>query len=245
MDPKGTPEAAEHEALLWQRLRTSGGADIRGQLIRMHARLARGAAHDVHAKVRSLGIEFGDLSQSAAKGLIEAVDRFDPAEGVNFAAFARKRIRGSILNDLHKESELAAQLAFRKEMVRERAKSVEEKTDDVFADLVQTALGLAVGFMLEGSAMFASQKAERSEEEAYSKANELRYLRQELRRLVDLLPESEKFVIRLHYLEGESFTEIAKKMKLTKSRISQLHTGGLKALLKKRRNNASIDILLD
>lgn len=242
MESKVTPEETEREIALWQRLRTTGGADIRDQLIKMHARLARGAAHDVHVKVRSLGVEFNDLSQSAAKGLIEAVDRFDPTEGVNFAAFARKRIRGSILNDLHKESELTAQLAFRKSVVRERADSVDSKTADAFADLVQAALGLAVGFMLEGSSMFSSDAAERSEEETYGKANEIRHLREELRRLVDVLPNAEKHVIRLHYFEGEPFTEIAKRLKLTKSRVSQLHKAGVAALLKKRRNSTSLDI---
>lgn len=242
MASKGTPEQTEQETALWQRLRTTGGADIRDQLIRMHSRLARGAAHDIHVKVRSLGVEFKDLSQSAAKGLIEAVDRFDPTEGVHFAAFARKRIRGSILNDLHKESELTAQLAFRKEVVRERAQSVDAKTGDAFTDLVQAALGLAVGFMLEGSSMFSSDATERSEEEAYGKANELRHLREELRRLVDHLPDAERRVIRLHYFEDKSFTEIAKQLKLTKPRISQLHKAALASLLKKRRNSVSLDV---
>ena len=41
-----------------------------------------------------------DLVSAGTVGLIDAVDRFDPARGVPFEAFARKRVRGAIIDEL-------------------------------------------------------------------------------------------------------------------------------------------------
>ena len=59
---------------------------------------------------------------------------------------------------------------------------------------------------------------------------------------MDLLPESERLVIKHHYLENHSFTDIAKKLKLTKARVSQLHKSGLSTLRKKRKSRESLDV---
>jgi RNA polymerase sporulation-specific sigma factor len=44
-----------------------------------------------------------DMIQEGTVGLIEAVERFDRARGVRFSTFATYRIRGRILNALHRD----------------------------------------------------------------------------------------------------------------------------------------------
>lgn len=44
-----------------------------------------------------------DMIQEGTVGLIEAVERYDPDRGVRFSTFATYRIRGRILNALHRE----------------------------------------------------------------------------------------------------------------------------------------------
>ncbi|NDI18939.1 MAG: sigma-70 family RNA polymerase sigma factor [Actinobacteria bacterium] len=45
-------------------------------------------------------VDTGDLISAGVFGLMNAIDRFDPAQGVKFETYAIPRIRGSILDSL-------------------------------------------------------------------------------------------------------------------------------------------------
>ena len=49
-----------------------------------------------------------DMIQEGTVGLIEAAERYDPARGARFSTYAAYRIRGRILNALHRERAPAA-----------------------------------------------------------------------------------------------------------------------------------------
>ncbi len=73
-------------------LRRTGERRIRNELVEDHRRLADLIARRYTAR----GVPAADLRQVAAIGLINAVDRFDPAMGVRFATFAGRTIEGEI-----------------------------------------------------------------------------------------------------------------------------------------------------
>jgi RNA polymerase sigma factor (sigma-70 family) len=60
-------------------------------LVRSIARRMRGSG---------LPVEEDDLVSAGTIGLIEAVDRFEPDRGVPFAAFAHRRIRGAMIDEI-------------------------------------------------------------------------------------------------------------------------------------------------
>lgn len=70
----------------------SGSPDLRDRLVQRHLPLAKRIAR----RYARRGIPFEDLYQVASLGLIHAVDRFDPARGVPFDAFAAPTIVGEI-----------------------------------------------------------------------------------------------------------------------------------------------------
>jgi RNA polymerase sigma-B factor len=76
---------------LWRR-RMAGDQAARDELIRRHLPLARKLA----ARYRSRNEPFDDLVQVANVGLVIAVDRYDPARGRPFRAFAIPTILGEL-----------------------------------------------------------------------------------------------------------------------------------------------------
>lgn len=71
-------------------------ADARRRLIELHLPLVRSVAR----RFASRGEHLDDLAQVGAVGLIKAVDRFDPARGTSFAAYAVPTIAGEIRRHL-------------------------------------------------------------------------------------------------------------------------------------------------
>lgn len=70
----------------------SGSPDLRDRLVRRHLPLAKRVA----SRFARRGVPFEDLYQVASIGLIQAVERFDPARGIPFPAFAAPTIVGEI-----------------------------------------------------------------------------------------------------------------------------------------------------
>jgi len=88
-------DPAEVEAKLLKAA-ARGDEGARRRLVAAHLPLVRGVA----ARYESLGLPFDDLVQEGCVGLLEAIDRWDPARGVPFEAFARFRVRAAIRDAL-------------------------------------------------------------------------------------------------------------------------------------------------
>lgn len=85
-------------AEVWARCK-SGDEAARGELIELYSAMpARIARRLYPAGVSAIGAD--DLVSAGMIGLIDAVDRYEPARGVPFEAYAVLRIRGAILDEL-------------------------------------------------------------------------------------------------------------------------------------------------
>jgi RNA polymerase sigma factor FliA len=105
------PDGDSDEARLWAKFIRDRDVSTRNRLIEQYLPLCRTIAGAVYAKRGGLEVEFLDYMQFATLGLIEAVQRFDPALGFAFSTYASPRIRGSILNNLEPLSEQYTQIA--------------------------------------------------------------------------------------------------------------------------------------
>jgi len=234
---------AGEETSLWQSMASDAQGAARLRLIEIHLPYARIVAARMYSHRRHDEIEFGDYMQLATVGLIESVDRFDPSHGAAFRTFAGHRIHGAILNGLETLTEKQQQIACRQRMARERMRSLEEKDDaaeDLFERLARIAVGLALGYLLEGSGMY--REAEQPAPDTGYRSIELRQLQHRVQALVESLPERERRIIRYHYMQQVPFETIAHMLGVTKGRVSQLHRRAMEQLREETRKVRRCDI---
>lgn len=219
------------EASLWRRFRYEREARCREQIFTRYRGLARSiAVRQLRARPRN-GVELNDMEQFAYEGLLVAIDRFDPLRGIPFGAFARRRILGSIADGAARMNEIDAQYSYRRRVEAERLRSIaaEGGKTGALGALADLAAGLAIGLILEGTSLIEPEDGADRRPNAYESLA-WRQLQAQLTQEIDRLPEREAAIIRQHYENGVSFTQIAKLLDLSKGRVSQLHANALAKL---------------
>jgi len=205
---------------------------------------ARALAAKSYARRYSDEFEFSEYFQFAAIGLLEAVERFDPDHAVGFPTFATSRINGAILDGIERLSERQQQAFERQRILAGRAESISNSDDrsrnEIFKRLAEIAIGLAVGYLLEGSTMYVADDSP-VYETGYTRI-ELRQLQDRVRALVESLPERERLIIKYHYLHHLRFETIAEMFSISKGRVSQLHKRALDLLRKAANEVASCNV---
>jgi RNA polymerase sigma factor for flagellar operon FliA len=210
----------------------------RAAMLDTYTSFARMLAAKTYSQRTSRELPFADYLQFAMVGLLEAIDRFDPNRGVKFESFAGPRIQGAILDGVESLSEVQKQVAVRHRMLRERQSSLADGNpvgaESALEQLAALAIGLALGFALEDSGIYAC--GERVSRETPYSGLEMRQTRLQLQALVQRLPAPERTVVHRHYFQQVPLSEIAESMSLTPGRISQLHKAALDRLRSWRLN---------
>lgn len=248
--------AVSPEASLWQRLRESGDAGARAQLLQLHLPYARVLAATLYARRFHDEVEFDDYLQYASVGMLEAMERFDPARGVQFRTFAARRMHGAILSGIERLTEKQQQIAARqrlrairlqdtKEMAAEQAgcdPSDAQSPEILMKFVSDVGIGLALCWMLEGTAMV--DRPDAGVAEPFYRSAALKQLRERLVQAIEALPPQERLVVRTHYLQEVPFEQIATQLALTKGRISQIHKKALQRLRAEVRDHAEWNLSL-
>lgn len=226
---------AERE--LWEQLRGARPEPARQALFRKYQPLARRVAWRFMRDDPATPVEFGELLQLASVGLLEAIERYSPERSVPFRYYCPRRIAGAIADGVAKLSEVNSQISTVRRIKRERTRSLAQDRVqpadlagklDLIGDI---AAELALGLMLEGSALYLEDERDTAPD-AYETLAWAQALRQ-VRSALETLPERDRMIIGWHYLDGLPFDEIARLYGLSKGRISQIHKAAL-ALLRKR-----------
>jgi RNA polymerase sigma factor for flagellar operon FliA len=237
LDEAKPADALSEEDAAWQHYAHTRDPALRLQLIDTYLPFARMIAAKLYARRQGLEAPFEDYLHNAVLALIQSIDRFDPALGARFKTFAQYRIEGHIFNELPNMSEQHAQVGLINRLRKERIDSLSgnrvrnKKSKDkesLFEEMTELAVGLGIAYMLEGSNMYCDD--EQTDDHDGYQIHAVRELRELLKKLVELLPEKEKAVIKFHYFFDLGMEEIGRELKLTKGRISQLHKQALKRL---------------
>lgn len=230
---------------LWDEYTGTRADAARNALVLAYAGYARMMAAKMFAGRSYTSLEFEEYLQYAQLGLMESIERFDPSRGIRFETFAAARINGAMLSGIEKSSEIQEQIAARRRVLVERAALLGAvpapvAAHDVFGRLAELAIGLAVGFMLEGSGMHQAEERETPEKGYHGIV--FRQLKLRLGELVAELPERQRQVVSGHYLENLPFETLATRMQLTKGRISQLHREALTKLRQGLKDADAMDL---
>jgi RNA polymerase sigma factor for flagellar operon FliA len=223
--------AADEDAL-WSAFVAQRRHDQREALARFYLPFAKQLAAKLYAGRTVAEVEFADYYQHAVIGLLEAIDRYDSTIGCGFKSYAQHRIRGAVLTAAEKLTERSEQIAFKREVARERAYSLktiiaDADRRDAFEEMVDVAIGLAIGFLLQDSGMYRREEGAALD---YYGSDELVAAAERMQEMLAVLTPGERAVVEYHYIEEMRFTVIADILKVTRGRISQLHASAIQKL---------------
>jgi RNA polymerase sigma factor (sigma-70 family) len=185
---------------------------------------------------RSTGVNWEDLRQDGAIGLIKAIARFDPGQGVPFEAFAKHYIRGAILDS----PELTRSLARRQEEIYRKIKRMENELTKTLQRIptieeIAEKTDLTVEQILNAiDARYVAFAGELPDTEELLSSNMIETPQPDrtilLLELLSRLSPKEKTIIQLYYWEGQPPDEIAQTLGLKASNITKIRQRAIKKL---------------
>lgn len=227
-----------HKTKAYQTVSTASERDV---LITSHLSKVKYIADRMAAKLPP-SVEWDDLYGAGVIGLIDAVERFDASRGIAFTTFAEMRVRGAILDNLRSLDWASRNTRKRsREIQAAYAKIEQEKGSSATEEEVAAHLKISLSELRENLQDLRSLSVldldEKDEETGLnvidgvkdSSANALEELedkqvRKNLAKAIDKLPERERQVIALYYLEELNMKEIGEVLGVSESRVSQLRT---------------------
>ena len=235
---------------LWRAYRAERTRDQRDRLILHYSPLVKYVAGRVGVGLPQ-NVEQSDLVSYGIFGLIDAIEKFDPDRGFKFETYAISRIKGAILDELRsidwvprsvRAKGRAVERAFSKlESTLHRSPTeaelatelgyTEAQLQQILGQLSLTGIA-ALDEMLGDRADAATLGDTIADQAAGPGALvELREMRTYLAEAIERMPEREKIVLTLYYFENFTLAQIGQVLKVTESRVSQIHT---KAVLQLR-----------
>jgi RNA polymerase sigma factor for flagellar operon FliA len=216
--------------------------------------------HIVEAVVRKIapnlphGVAREEIVSEGIMGLIEAAQKFDSKRGVKFEKWAEIRVRGAIIDYLRRTDIISRPSRL---IIKQIAKTIKELQNKLGREPEDEEVAKELGMTLdeyraelekisclsilsldevifdpeskEGKKLYEMITDEHINDPMNFAVNS--NLREIIEQALEKLDDKEREVIKMYYLDGFHMKEISKKLKVSESRISQIHS---KAILKLR-----------
>lgn len=233
---------------------TAKGQLDNSALIRQYSPLVRRLAHQMIAKLPA-NVEIDDLIQVGLIGLTDALSRFDIAQGVQFETFATQRIRGAMLDELRGSDWMSRGSRRQQRSIETAVHKLEQKLgrapqeSEIAAEMglplaeYQEMLGKVRGTQLvyledisgeDDSDDYLDRHVGDENADPMSMLQDHR-MRTALVEAIKVLPEREAYVMSMYYEHDMNLKEIAAVLKVTESRVCQLHSQAIARLRVKLR----------
>jgi RNA polymerase sigma factor for flagellar operon FliA len=176
-------------------------------------------------------VDQDDLVSDGVLGLMDAIERFEPARGLSFQTFAVPRIRGAIIDGMRSMDFVPRSVRDKLRVVLRAQKALELKLGRAPEDTeIAKEAGIPVQQLRDLSRQASSNHANLDD---FDLADELSQaadhhveqgdVNASLMRVVDQLADRDQVIIALYYFEGLTLAEIGLVLGVTESRISQVH----------------------
>lgn len=196
-------------------------------------------------------METDDLVHAGILGLMDALEKYDPSRKAQFKTYAEFRIRGAMLDEIRSQNWIPRSIQEKVSFLRRTTEDLARRLgrdpdqDELAAELKMEREELDQ-FLIQARAssmlslddlgvedknekdFFEALADDKSEDPLFSLLNE--ESRQKLVEAISLLPDKEKLVVSLYYREEINMKDIGKILKLTESRICQLHSQAISRL---------------
>jgi RNA polymerase sigma factor for flagellar operon FliA len=234
---------------------TAKGRLDNSSMIKQYSPLVRRLAHQMIAKLPA-NVEIDDLIQVGLIGLTDALSRFDIGQGVQFETFATQRIRGAMLDELRGGDWMSRGTRRQQREIEAAVHKLEQKLgrapveSEIAAAMgvslaeYQELLGKVRGTQLvyledmsgdEGDEDFLDRHVADDSNNPVAQLQDHR-MREALVAAIKNLPEREQFVMSMYYEHDMNLKEIAAVLKVTESRVCQLHSQSIARLRVKLRD---------
>ena len=237
----------------WDEYKSMGATEARDSLILNFSPLVKYVAGRVAVGLPS-NVEQSDLISYGIFGLIDAIEKYEPARGIKFETYAISRIRGAIIDELRAIDWVPRSVRFKAREVEKayvelentlkRPPSDEEiagemgiSKDDlagIYSQLSTVSL-VALDEMMavdseRGGKTSLVETLEDTRAPSPQESVESEEMKVILAQSINTLPEREKIVITLYYYEGLTLSQIGEVLGVTESRICQMHTKAVLAM---------------
>lgn len=200
-----------------------------------------------------------ELYSAGCLGLVSAIDRYDPGRDAKFSTYAITRIRGAVLDELRSHDILGR-------VVRDRVNRIEKVEMELLSrsapagpDEIAAAAGLSMDeyWDAEMGAQAArrislSEPADDREGRSRGLENVILAARDDapgarmeaeeiLEIVMDMLTDKERQLVVMYYEEGLTLKEIGDILKVTESRVCQIH-GAMLQKIRKRLEKMGIPV---
>jgi len=214
------------------------------KLIMEYAPLIKFIAQKIAIRLPS-NIELDDLISSGVIGLMDAINKYDPSRDNKFKTYAEFRIRGSILDELRAQDWVPRSVRDKAKMldrtlVKMEAQLGRSATDkevagclgismDEFYDLVNQVRPVSI-LSIDDAATFSNVDKKSilnllegcKLNNPYTQLN-TKSVKEAVTKAIEDLPERQRLVLSLYYYEDLNLKEIGMILRVTESRVSQLH----------------------
>jgi RNA polymerase sigma factor for flagellar operon FliA len=245
--PDGAVDSAADELTrLWSDFKRTASGHARERLILHYAPLVKYVASRVATGLPA-SVEQADLVSYGMFGLIDALQKFEPARGNKFETYAIPRIKGAIIDELRAMDWVPRSVRFKAreidkayadlESMLKRAPTEHEVAERLgislpelheiinqvsFVSVLQLDEMLSVGNDRGEQVSLLDTLADKGTDPTTGlEGQETRGL---LAAAINSLSEREKIVVTLYYFEGLTLAEIGDILGVTESRVCQIHT---------------------